>query len=941
VLEREAELADLEAVSRDAAGGQGRVVLLEGPAGEGKSTLMAAASERAREAGLTVLSGRGGELERDFPFGVMRQLFEPFFVAVGEARREALLRGAAEPAARALGLEPDAAAGPVEGGPGALHAVYWLTANLVQETPAILAVDDVHWADASSLRALGYIALRIADLPLALIAALRPDEPDAPTKLLDELVWAPDATRLSVRPLGPGSVARIVREHLPDADQATCEAAHKATAGNPLYLRELLRSLPAEGTGENPGSELVARLAIPSLGARVMRRVGRVAPEAQPLARAMAVLGDGSRLASAGELAEIDDAKAGLIAHTLRRIEILADEDPVRFVHPLVRRSVYDSMSITEREAQHRAASEILARAGAPPAAVAMHLGALTPSGSVTVAEGVVAAADMAVAQGATDEAVRWFQRALDEGAPRPAPAGILTGLGLSKAALRDPRAIEPLHRALAETEDPGLRAYIATALADLLVLSGEWAAAMDVTRSFRASLGTDDGDAFAQMAAIELMLAAYSPGLGAGLDLDPRELMHLAEGPGWGSHALAAALAVRAAHRSEDPRQVRRLVDRALADDLLVKDIGAGRWPMANVLIALTDIDEYDRALALSDAVREVARPSGSVTTEILASDHRGWIHARRGDLAAAEADMRPGLAMALAANLTTVIGTQLFYLQDALLERDSLGDIAEVAQTLDPGPGVEGTWAAGALAMARGRLRMQKRDQERGLDDLRHTVELARTLRMGPTVWPIRSVLALALPRSERDEALALVDEELDLARATGLPRPEGVALRAAGALAAGNGEGDAIELLGESVAVLERSPARLEHARSLVALGAALRRAGQRADAREPLSAGLGLARAGGAQRLARHAADELRAAGGRRSARLGTGRDALTASELRVAQLAANGASNPEIAQELFVSLKTVETHLSHAYAKLDLSGRGARRHLAQALEADQP
>jgi DNA-binding NarL/FixJ family response regulator len=136
---------------------------------------------------------------------------------------------------------------------------------------------------------------------------------------------------------------------------------------------------------------------------------------------------------------------------------------------------------------------------------------------------------------------------------------------------------------------------------------------------------------------------------------------------------------------------------------------------------------------------------------------------------------------------------------------------------------------------------------------------------------------------------------------------------------------------------VALLEGTPFRLDHARSLVELGSTLRRANQRSDARVPLVAGLRLAYQCGAQRLTQRAQRELQAAGGRRPRLSTTGRDALTASELRVVELAASGATNTEIAQELYVSLKTVETHLSRSYLKLGLAGSGSRARLVRVLD----
>jgi DNA-binding NarL/FixJ family response regulator len=198
-------------------------------------------------------------------------------------------------------------------------------------------------------------------------------------------------------------------------------------------------------------------------------------------------------------------------------------------------------------------------------------------------------------------------------------------------------------------------------------------------------------------------------------------------------------------------------------------------------------------------------------------------------------------------------------------------------------------------------------------------------------PAVLAWRSHLALALlGLDRRDEALELAREEVELARGWGAPRPIGVALRARG-LAEGGAEG--IETLRESLAVLEGSSALLERARSLVELGAALRRANQRADARELLKQGLDLAVRSRAMPLVEQAEQELAATGARPRRLLLSGVESLTASERRVAGFAAEGLSNKDIAQALFVTTKTVEVHLSNVYRKL---GIGSRSELPQAL-----
>lgn len=212
---------------------------------------------------------------------------------------------------------------------------------------------------------------------------------------------------------------------------------------------------------------------VPSLGDRVARRIARVAPHAPALASAMAILGDGGALATAGALTGISGPEAGRIAYQLRRIEVLSAEDPFTFVHPLVRRSVYEAMPATERDAHHAAAAALLREAAAPPEAVAVHLDTIAPRASTEVATTMMQAAEGALAHIAPDEALRWFRRALEEGASEPPAAAILARLGATEVILRVPEAIPHLETALELADDPELRPRIAVLLADCLFLTG------------------------------------------------------------------------------------------------------------------------------------------------------------------------------------------------------------------------------------------------------------------------------------------------------------------------------------------------------------------------------------------------------------------------------------------------------------------------------------
>jgi ATP/maltotriose-dependent transcriptional regulator MalT len=268
-----------------------------------------------------------------------------------------------------------------------------------------------------------------------------------------------------------------------------------------------------------------------------------------------------------------------------------------------------------------------------------------------------------------------------------------------------------------------------------------------------------------------------------------------------------------------------------------------------------------------------------------------------------------------------------------EALVERPELDEIGDRVAAIELDPGIARTMSGSMLFEAQGRLALARGDRDQAVARLKAAVEIDRAVRIGPPYKCSRSALATALPASQRAEAQGLAEEELAFARRVGLPRAIGFGLRAAGIV---DGTAAGIDLLRESVAVLEGSPAQLELARSLVELGAALRRRKHRGDPRHPLTRGMDLAHRCGATRLVRRADEELHATGARPRRPATSGVDALTGSELRVARLAAAGSSNSEIAHSLHVSVKTVETHRSHVYRKLGISGPGALARLEREL-----
>lgn len=932
VVDREPELTALRGALQRARTGCGQLVMVEGAAGTGKSTLLKQTAAMVGADDLVLLSARGGELERDYPFGVIRQLFEPMLCQRDQRDRARLLSGAAAPASWMLGLSSEGA-GLETAGFAAMRAIYWLTVNLAAERPVVLAVDDAHWADASSLRALDFLARRVTDLDAMLLVAFRPEEPGSGRELLDELRTVPDALRLSPGALARQSVAEIVRARMPAAGDDFCDAVHETTAGNPLLVQELLRALGAGRTAPSPAA--VREATVPSLGDRVLRRVGRVAPAGPALARAMAVIGDGGRLALAAALAGIDFAEAGRIACGLRRIEVLSTEDPFSFVHPLVRRSLYDGIPVSERHADHRRLAALLTDDGAPADAAAAHLRELPPSGSTEMAKLFVEAAERALGRAAPDEAGQWLQRALDEKASQPHRSELLARLGLARSLLRDPASIQLLQEAYERATDDGLRSQIAVDLAFTFATAGDWDATADVIARAERDIPRKDLTAMADLTAIRASLELYDSDLAGSFAQTRAVYEAAAQGSQWGARALAALLATEAAAGGRLP-EARIHCENALAGGQLMRERAAGGWAAPQLLGALIVLDDLGDSAADAFVVEmdRAARATGSVVGGLTALGASGWLHSRRGDLAAAEADLTTVLTLSREAGMSMAVINAAYFMLDVLLERDGLAEVGELIDQLDLPAVFLKTYAGAMLLETRGRLRIAHNQREAGVVDLRAMGSTLTALGFGPAVSAWRSSLALGLSAGCREEALALAGEELSLARATGLARPQGIALRTLGILAR---PPLGIEALEESAALLADSPARLEQARSLVALGSALRRANQPTQAREPLRAGLDLAYSCGATRLSEQAQQELLAAGGRRRRSSTSDRDSLTASELRIAELAAGGATNSEIAQTLYVSLKTVETHLSHVYAKLGLAGSGSRARLVDALQ----
>jgi DNA-binding CsgD family transcriptional regulator len=927
LVERDRELGSLAALLDRLADGHPRTALIEGPAGIGKTRLLGELKEGASERRLRILGARGSELERDFPFGVVRQLFEPMLAAAGDSGD--LLGGAAASAA-AVFAPPGSGTMAGDASFAALHGLYWLTLNLAADQPLILAIDDVQWCDRPSLRLLAYLVHRLEGQPLLIAATLRPAEPGADTALLAEIAGDPLTDRIRPGALSTEAIAGLIEGRLGAAADADFAAAcHTATGGNPLLLDELLRGLGAEGV--EPRADAVA--AVRDLGPRavsrtVLLRLARLPEVDLAVARALAVLGESAELGEVAALAGVDEAAVAASTGELARVEILRSRRALAFVHPLIREAVYEDLSPARRELEHARGARLLHDRGAAVERVAAQVLRAGPLGEEWVVESLEEAGRAAAEVGGAENAAAYLERALLEPLDAERRTRILYDLGRREMGIRGDAAVVHLRAAYAGLADPEERGWAGYALARTLMFTGHEMEAADLARRLRSGLPEKAFDLGFALEAIELETIFFGR---PEVDELARAILHRGgtAGDGPGSKVLAAATAYAWANAGDEAEECVALARQALAGETLF-DFDGLFWATAIVVLIYADSPETPRIWA---EARAIAHARGSLFTVMTVNLWCGFDLLRRGDLEQAEESIEAaleGMVLWAGSEMSRELEWPACFLAEIRIARGDL-DGAEAALSRGEGaaeqPGVGPSFWRRAkieLLLARGR------DAE--------ALELCETYRRllgpmrNPAAAPWRTMKAEALDRLGRtEEAIALAAAELEVARGWGAARTIGRALRVLGTIE----RQDGLAHLGEAVRALEDSGARLEHARALLAYGTATRLARRPTEAREPLGQALEIAAACSADALVKRARAELRAAGSRPRREALGGVASLTPSELRAAGMAAEEMTNREIAQALFVTPKTVEVHLSNAYRKLEIR---SRRELAGALGA---
>jgi DNA-binding CsgD family transcriptional regulator len=912
LLEREREQLLASRWIDAARAARGQVYALEGPAGFGKSRLLDAIVVRA--VGFEVLRARGTPMERDFPFGVVRDLFEPRFLAAGDELRSETLSGRARPAARVFASDAGSALNRVESG-AAIRALFHLTASLAQLKPLLIAIDDVHWCDLESLRFLAYLAPRLAGLRALVILTSPPGEL-GPTVELHGCA----CERIGLPSLSEHATAELLEHARPGARRVAARC-HAATRGNPSFVVELCRTLADDpwlapeciGVG-------VDGLVPQAIGSAVAVRLRRLGAPAVALAEAVAVLGGDARIRVAATLSGLDLETATTALGRLIEVDIVGRASVLDFTAPIVRAAVYQAITPGLRALLHGKAACALAEAGAPNHAVAAHLLLSEPAGNPSTVRALRNVAQAAAETGDVERAVRYLNRALAEPAREEVRAGILLELGVLQARAGSEGAEEILLEVSRSRSSADERATAVLSLAELRMLRGAPADAQALLKDALTADCSASAELHARVrgALIACRIAAARKPEGPWWDArPPAASTRGCDGP------LVAAGVAAALFEGEALATLPRIVPRfADARGSCLRSMAAGEF-LVFVLAQLV-CGHSGRPLDCLEQAADQVGSSNAPPQESVILTLRSFELLRRGTLSAAETQARKALRIAREHKLRFLESLAVAALMESLLDQGRVSD-AERELGYRLSMSTVGVDLAGCLVLiARGRLRAVLGDASVGLEDLLtagKTLVGARCVTPG-LAWRSRAAL-IAGRLGRRRMAAALVSEEFTLAAKQGDPRALGTALRTQAAMSEPD---DQLSLLVAAVEALRCTPNKLDYGRALCDLGAAHRRLGSRRDAQLPLKTALQVAHECGAIALAQRARHELVVLGARPRRFAITGVEALTARERQAGELAADGLTNREIAAAMCVTANTVEYHLTNAYRKLGIARR---------------
>ena len=925
LIGRDPELALIDELAARARDGDGDALVITGEMGIGKTSVLNAARRRLEAAGLRVLQARGTELEQPYGFGAARQLLDaPLREHAGDDAVWSGSAGLARPIFDDLtgSAEPDVDTASFARRQG----LYWLLVQLTDRLgPLALVIDDAQWVDELTLQFLLHLSLRIDGLPIALVVMSRPVSTVAADSALHEL--AAGVPHRALGPLSAEDVGDYIERHWGDATEPFAHSVHELTGGVPLLVRELVEELQRRADGPPP-PELPAdlrQIGVRTIAARVQRELRRAGPGALALAQATAILGDDVSLDLALLMAEIDQADAARALQPLLLAGILLEQGGlVTFAHAVVHSSVMASIPAPERGSLHRRAAEHLQRTRPGDRRIAGHLLESPPSGDAWALQVLREAAGRATSLGDPVEAARLLERALAE-VPEPT-AALRWELARALAYAGRPENADHYLLAMAQSEPGPERLGVVQDYAGALMMAAKTDAAFALLDDELSQIpGPMPEEAVGGMHALALF--ARSDRARAFREA------HIAEHADPPGAEHAAVLAYEAMIRNHPAPSIGPMLDLAFGGKGFPAALANGPAYGYGVL-ALVCTDRLEEALVELRRQAAAARAMGAFMLEGLVDTLRAFALWRSGRLVEAE-----GAAIASLTHADDVawrfgrVSASVF-LSNVLPDQ---GRVDEARAAIDRVPAADLATDSNLIDLfdhSHAAVLIAEGKPEPALElALAAGDRLVKWGATSPTICPWRSTAAQALAlMGEHDRAVALAEEELALAEASEVRSAIATAALAVGTVGA---EPD--------VAALERAleasssvGSPVLEAKARVALGRTQRIAGERTEARETLKQAIVLAERSGAKAVADQALDEMSAAGGRPRVRDSAGAGSLTSSEMRVARLAAGGATNREIAQQLYLSQKTVEMHLRNVYRKLEVPGRA---HLAAHLEAE--
>jgi DNA-binding CsgD family transcriptional regulator/tetratricopeptide (TPR) repeat protein len=925
---RAAEISVLgEALDR-VGSGRHTVVLLEGEAGIGKTRLLDAALENARGRGIQVLAGCAGELERTRPFGLVADAF-------GCARRSPDPRRAAITGLLASGGGGEQNPITVTSDPGlrfrAVDAFADLAEELALPGPLVIGVDDLQWADASSLLTLGAISRRVAYLPVGLIACFRPSPRPPDLDRLAAALGAAGARHLVLSGLSERAVTELVTEAVAAEPGPGLLAGMAGAAGNPLFVTELLAALAQEGAIKTAGGRAdVAEMTLPrTLRLTTLRRLSFLPGDTLQTLQAASILGSSFAVTDLS----VTTARPALeLSRTLAegiKGQLLADDgDRLRFRHGLIRDAIYEDLPLSVRRGLHREAGQRLARSGAPSPQVAEHLARGAAFGDAEAIEWLTRAAREAAAT-SPDVAADLIERAVglmpsadpgrDELIGEQASSLMLAGrIADAEAACRlvlgrdhAPRVADSLRICLGQVLLAQGRVDDALGelegAADSPTLTGADRPAARAWAAYaRLWLGDLDG---AAAAAEQARLAAVSAG------------DHL-------SVSVAMTTLARISEFRGDLRHARHVIDEAVR----LADLSPGRlghrYPVCmtqgHILIELDRLEEARSVLSTGRRISEELGVRWPLPTYQVFLAFERFIAGEWDD---AIAELEASLELAEEIGETYSRGYAYGVLSLISLHRNDLSRAQQTASAAARdlagwSPGYRTSWAAWPHAL------ILEADGEpgralAGLADNWDRCTSAGLALEYPAVGA--DLIRLALTADDLARARDTSALVAELASGNDLPWMTGAALRCQGLVQ------DDAEILSDAAVAYSRGARPLGLALASEDAGTTFARQGHLDRGRPLIDQAIGIYERLGATRDLARAEATLRAAGVRRGRRGARGRPqigwpSLTPTERTVTDLVAEGLSNPQIGERMYISHRTVQTHLAHIFAKLDISSR---------------